>query len=419
MPFSHTATLLALAAAGTPSVQDGPARSGFDALATDPYAAGVFQELDVASGPPVRVLAQTVRGNTDGAPFVNVLRWADARALRGKLIALRVPVQLHAPSLDTSARLWVRVLRADGTIAFEDDGLDSASSASEWTTLSSVGAIAEDATDLCFGLVVEGSMQARMRAFQLELRGDVAPLDPRHAIPERWARDPDVRSSHAADPGRGLDLRVTSFLPPGHTAGDLPHLWLLLEEHDLRETYRMGRALLHSMRLAQDPPAIVSLVQPGRGRLPEPLTSGDGAESTLSLLHQLVPERAAGASQLVATSEDAPRLAASVGELAAGTVAEKLGGDDYLCSERVLLRWLCAQQDSGGDQQLAELLFEASLETLTPWAAALTVQQASHSLEGHECEHDHDHSGHDHSGHDHSGHDHSGHDQSGHDLKHL
>ena len=59
--------------------------------------------------------------------------------------------------------------------------------------------------------------------------------------------------------------------------------------------------------------------------------------------------------------------------------------------ERVLLRWLRAQHDAGGDAQIAALLLDASLAALEPLDATPVVRQASHSLTGHDCGHDHSH----------------------------
>lgn len=256
---------LTLAMSVPAPAQDGPARIGFEGLAADPHASDLFDEVTVTPGPSSRALAHQVSGTEGGTPFVNVLRWVDARDFRGKLIAVRQSARLDAATPGTAARLWVRVLRADGGVAFADDGLDQATTSSEWTTLTSIGGVAEDATDLCFGLLVEGTTPVHIGSFEIEVRGDLPPTDPRHAVPQRWTSDADVRAARAAGPGSGLGTHVTSFVPPGYAVRDLPHLWLLRNGGDLRESYLAGRALLEAMRLGQEPPAIVTLAHVPEG----------------------------------------------------------------------------------------------------------------------------------------------------------
>ncbi|MEM8713806.1 MAG: hypothetical protein AAGG01_22925, partial [Planctomycetota bacterium] len=233
---------------------------GFDGLGLDPYTTGLFEEVDVTPGPPARVLAQTIHGEQDGASFVNVLRWTDARRFRGNLITVNLPVRLDAPTVDTTARLWVRMQRADGSTSFDDLGADTATSSSEWTSLGSTFAVGADATDLWFGMVVEGPTQVHFQGFSVEVHGAVSEHDVRHGVPERWAANPDVKDRRLQGPERAFDLRVTTFVPPGHAAADLPRLWLLREDDDLLRTYSVGRALLEGMRLGQDPPGIVQVV---------------------------------------------------------------------------------------------------------------------------------------------------------------
>jgi len=372
-------SLLALSLAVPSSVQDEPVLTGFETLAEDPYLAGAFEELKVTPGPPTRVLHQIVKGSKDGASFVNLVHRADARAFRGQLISLQLPVRLDSPSLDTTARLWVRVLRADGTVAFEDDGVDVASRSVEWTTLRSEGAVAEDATDLYYGLVVQGTTQVRMRAFELELLGAASSGDPRHAVPDRWVRGPDVRSVSLTDPERGGELRVTSFIPAGHATDDLPHLLLSSDGCDLRKSYTTGRALMEAMRLTLDPPAIVSFIQPeGREQEREGLLSKVLAQQPIfEWIEEAMPELSGSATRILIASEG-PSLPAVVQAIIEGArpaaeadeVARALEGshsaEGQLHAERVLLRWMSARNSAGGDAELEELLFDVSLETLEP-----------------------------------------------------
>ncbi|MEL6714133.1 MAG: hypothetical protein AAFP86_10180, partial [Planctomycetota bacterium] len=148
---------LALAATLVPQEQSGI--TGFGPFGDDPYTSGLFEELTVTPGPPARALAQILHGETERGPFVNVLRMTDARRFRGQLITIRLQVRLDAPTVDTTARLWARTRSAQGQVRFDDLGLDAGTSSSEWTTLSSTFAVGADATDLWFGLVVEGPTQ--------------------------------------------------------------------------------------------------------------------------------------------------------------------------------------------------------------------------------------------------------------------
>ena len=85
-----TTPFLALLLSALATPQESSA-DGFDAPAGDPFSAGLFQELPVEGAGAMRVLAQEVHGTTAHGPFVNVLRWADARPYRGRLFQL-----LHA-----------------------------------------------------------------------------------------------------------------------------------------------------------------------------------------------------------------------------------------------------------------------------------------------------------------------------------
>lgn len=388
--------------------QDAPA--GFEALGTDPVVAPLFDQVAVSPGPPARAVARNVQGSAEGTPFVNVVRWVDARRFRGKLVALRQRARLDAPAPDTQARLWVRVVRADGATGFADDGVDQATSSAEWTPLETVGAIASDATDLCFGMLIAGTTPVHIGNFELEVLTDASPADLRHQVPQRWTRDPDVRNARVTDPGRGLDLRVTSFVPPGHPVADLPHLWLLRDGDDLRDTYATGRALLEGMRLGQEPPAIVSLVQVREGALQSGVTAMARGDAFPRLLRTAVDTELGKVAvhSVVVPARDgvtAPFHPAGTGELVPtrsfpepadlAALAEP-GGRLY--AERVQLRWARARHDAADDAELASLLFDASLASMEPWAALPAVRMASHSLAGHDCGHDHSHgSGHTHS----------------------
>ena len=65
------------------------------------------------------------------------------------------------------------------------------------------------------------------------------------------------------------------------------------------------------------------------------------------------------------------------------------GDDEVAAAGGEALAGTRARHDASGDAGLAALLFEASLAAMDSWNAASTVRQASHSLDGHECDHDH------------------------------
>lgn len=401
MLFTCGTLLSALSLAAPLPTQDDPAPSGFEALANDPFTAGLFREVLVTPGPSVRTLARNVEGSRDDVPFVNVLRMADARRFRGRVISVQLPVRLDAATVDTSARLWVRVLRADGTVAFEDTGEDRTTSSSEWTKLASTGAIADDATDLWFGLIVEGTTLVHMDQFAIEVRERVSAHDARHAVPERWTLDPDVRSARVLDSDLGLDLRVTSFVPPGHGVRELPHVWLVRGDANPRWSYAAGRALLEGMRLGQDPPAIVSVVEPMTGNLPEAAATPSGWEAVQKQLGTQDAALVASATH-VASTPSGMLVSAPTGA-DAGAILKSIEGSGPLHAERVLVRWADTRQAAEGNGELASILFDASIAALEPWGTTAVVRQVSHSLVGHSCGHDHSHDhghGHDHT-HDH------------------
>lgn len=374
------------------SAQD--SASGFGSLASDPYAAGLFEELAVTPGPPARVMARNVEGVEAGRPFVNVVRWGDARPYRGRVITLQVPARLDVPSVDTSARLWVRILRADGSVAFEDTGEDQPVGSSEWATLESIGAVAADATDLCFGLLVEGPTPVLMENFSLAVFDEVAATDQRYFVPERWTKDPYVQSSWLTSPATGEPLRVTSFTPAGHATAELPRLWL--HSAGLRESYRAGRSFLEAMRRAEDPPAVLCFVE-GNPRTVEHVVEHSDVDAE-PRGEQLLAVRGTESLSVLHASSEGQGWERIKGEKHQALDALLAGGGAFH-QERVLLRWLTASNDAGGERELAEILFDAAVSTLEPWNQADLVRQSSHSLVGHDCGHDHDHS-HDHN-HDH------------------
>ncbi len=392
--------VLAIVLASSSMAQDDSHPVGFDSLGQDPYAVGLFEDLTVIPGPPSRIMTRTLHGTRDGQSFVNVTRLSDARRFRNQLISIRLPVRLDAPTMDTSARLWVRVGKADGTVGFTDLGLDSATCSSQWTTLTSTGAVAPDATDLWFGLIVEGPTPVHLEGFQLEVLGEVAVLDSRHAVPERWTKDPSITSVDVFDSELGMDLRVTTFRPPGHNVQALPHLWLMRHDADLRRSYEVGRGLVEAMRVGQDPSTIVTIVQPRMGALPASARTGAARERIEAGLRRngsVQPAMGEAVVALCGPGSLTPVLLAGPGDSLAlpESAVTKLrsggGARDEPWAERVLLRWAGAQHDAAGDPLLADLLFDASLMALEPRVTTSAVGANDHSLTGHQCDHDHDH----------------------------
>ena len=171
-------------------------------------------------------------------------------------------MHLRTPAPDTQASLWVKVVRANGAVGFHDHGRDIATSSSEWTRLRSVGAIANDATDIFFGLLVEGTTPVHIEDFELELMGKAGVYDARLSVPNRWLRDPSVELSRVSDRNHGLHLRVTSFAPSGYQPGELPTVWFLRDTDDLTRTFDQGRALLDAMRRGTEPACVMAFVEP-------------------------------------------------------------------------------------------------------------------------------------------------------------
>ncbi|MEL6715034.1 MAG: hypothetical protein AAFP86_14725, partial [Planctomycetota bacterium] len=174
----------------------------------------------------------------------------------------------------------------------------------------------------------------------------------------------------------------------------------ICEEADLRRSYAAGRALLEGMRLGQDPPAVVRIVEPAAGS-PAPTSAGSGV--LYALLSRLDAQRAPASAPVVAlvgAAATTPSLltpmdgARALPGVALHALEERVDEVGALLPERVLLRIAWARHDAAGDADRADLLLDATLTALEPWSSETAVRLVSHSLTGHQCDHDH---GHDHS----------------------
>lgn len=396
---------------------------------TDPTTAALFQDLVVREGDATRVLpvvAQNVQGHGPERPFVNVVRWTDARPFRGRLVRVQQRARLETANANTTVTLWARIRRSDGSLGFLDDGRDRATPSVEWADLSSTAAVAADATDLAFGILVEGATPVHLGDFEIVVLDPAEAIDPRHEVPHRWLQDDEVESGVIEFPGAGPALRWTLFRPAGHSVADLPLLWSFADRPQVRRTFEEGRAALDGMRFGYDPAVALLQIEPTKAMESAALVARISStfESTLRPMATDLLGEAPRYHLLESRSEPLQRL---LTDLAATDADDSVGRADHPFLDpviwaasfdsqpvpeihsypRIAMRLARAQFDARGleDLGLAPLLFEAAFDELLHMPAVPVVQPWNHSLDGHDCGHDHSHAhGHDHS-HDHD-HDH-------------
>lgn len=399
----------------TPAPQDGAPW-----IDSDPTTAAIFQELTVRQGDSsssVPTVAQNVQGHGPERPFVNVVRWTDARPFRGKLVRVQQRARLDAANANTTVSLWARTRRSDGSLAFVDDGRDQATPSIEWVDLSSTAAVAADATDLAFGILVEGSTPVHLGDFELVVLGDAEDIDPRHEIPHRWLGGDEVESGVVEFPGAGPALRWTVFRPAGHSVADLPVLWTFADEPQVRRTFERGRAALAGMRWGQDPAVAIVQIEPA-----VPMETGEFVERVANtfeaVLRPMVANQLGGdpachllesrsepvRRRLDGLADADPKIERAshpfLDEVLWAATFDSQPVPEISSHPRVAMRLARAQFDARGleDLDLTSLLFDAALDELRHMPAIPVVQPWNHSLDGHDCGHDHSHdTGHDHS----------------------
>lgn len=112
-------------------------------------------------------------GERKAAGFGNLMRTIDAAPLRGKGVAVRASVKVDGGS----ARLWVRVDRVGGRRGFFANMGDRPIAAAEWTACEIVGPVSGDATEICFGLILEGDGRAWLDDVAIEAVPAPVPSD--------------------------------------------------------------------------------------------------------------------------------------------------------------------------------------------------------------------------------------------------
>ena len=125
--------------------------------------------------------------------------------LRGKTIRLRGLVRATPGDTAASAALWLRVDRAKQQMGFFDNMNNRPIRETEWREYVIEGPVAEDATNLAFGVMVSGAVTADFEAISLEQRDAAGGWTP---IP---IKDPGFESTDTGSGGwTRTRLRTTS-----------------------------------------------------------------------------------------------------------------------------------------------------------------------------------------------------------------
>lgn len=134
-----------------------------------------------------------VLGTSDG--FATVMQTVPALYLRGKTVRFRGLVRASPRDAPGFGALWLRVDRANQQMGFFDNMSNRPIRETEWREYVIEGPVAEDATNLAFGVMVSGAATADFESISLEQRDAAGGWTP-IAI-----KDPGFES--AADSGSG------------------------------------------------------------------------------------------------------------------------------------------------------------------------------------------------------------------------
>ena len=108
--------------------------------------------------------------SASGGGFTTVMQTVPALSLRGKTIRLRGLVRATPRDATASAALWLRVDRANRQMGFFDNMSNRPIREPEWREYMIEGPVAEDATNLAFGVMVAGAVTADFEAIGLAER---------------------------------------------------------------------------------------------------------------------------------------------------------------------------------------------------------------------------------------------------------
>ena len=103
--------------------------------------------------------------------FVTLMQSIPGETLRGKTIRLRGQARVTVPGTSGSGALWLRVDRPDQAVGFFDNMGDRPIRDARWREYVIEGAVAEDATNVAFGVMASGTATADFDRIELSMRG--------------------------------------------------------------------------------------------------------------------------------------------------------------------------------------------------------------------------------------------------------
>ena len=115
-----------------------------------------------------RICTQPANPTIQG--FATLMQTVPANDLRGKTVRLRGKVRAAVRDGQGSAALWLRVDRADRAMGFFDNMGDRPIRDAAWRDYAIEGPVAADATNVAFGVMASGAVQADFDAINLEVR---------------------------------------------------------------------------------------------------------------------------------------------------------------------------------------------------------------------------------------------------------
>jgi hypothetical protein len=112
--------------------------------------------------------ARALGAGIDG--FVTLMQTVSADTLRGKIVRFRGQVRAAARDPMGRAALWLRVDRPAQTMGFFDNMGDRPIRDPEWREYGIEGTVAEDATNVAFGVMASGTVDADFDVIELSVR---------------------------------------------------------------------------------------------------------------------------------------------------------------------------------------------------------------------------------------------------------
>ena len=116
----------------------------------------------------VRLLSKDKEGK---APFGNLMQCIPAGPYHGRLVRFKAAVRTQVAG-DNQAQLWFRVDRPNQSMGFFDNMDDRPITAAEWKPYEIVGPVAENAEQICFGLMLIKEGRVDLDDVSLEIVGE-------------------------------------------------------------------------------------------------------------------------------------------------------------------------------------------------------------------------------------------------------